>query len=162
MRITTSLLITFLVAVAVPAYADRPAPTSQELRQQIRERAIALQVDKLQEELTLSEAEKAAVAAIVTDFASQQLALRREGRAVRERARAAAKGGDDAKAKASMAELFAHKQRMGELEASRAAALERVLGASRALRATLILSRLERRIEQRMRHALRGHRGRRR
>jgi len=162
MRIILSLLFTFLsVVIAAPARADRPSPSSAELRQQIRERSIALQVDRLASELSLDARERAAVESIVRDFAHQRMALRREGRAVRERARRAAEGSDEAKARTSLEELFAHKRRADELEVARATALVGAIGAPRALRATLTLSRLERRIEQRMRSALRGHRKRR-
>ena len=159
MRILISILIA-LTAASLPglARADAPSGERKQLRKQIRQRAFRLRVDKLTTELALSPEQKTQIETIIGDYDRKRQDLRKRRRKLISNARSAAKAGDDARSATAMSELFTHKRNAIALEAERAGALQKVLGAARALRATLILSRSERRIEQRMRRVLREHR----
>ncbi|MBT8496015.1 MAG: hypothetical protein KJO07_23425 [Deltaproteobacteria bacterium] len=151
MRILVATVIA-LTAAAGTASADMPDKRA-ELRAKIRAKALVLRVERVSKRLSLDSQERTQLRAVLEKHDAGRLALRRQRRNLRrEMKRLSAK--DERKSGELFERLMAHKRKALDLELARADELRRLLGSNRGLRAVVILTRVERRIEARMRQAM--------
>ena len=150
MRILLVSLIA-LLATATDARADMPDPRA-EMRAKIRAKALVLRVERVSKRLDLNQDERAKLEALLKKHDAGRLSLRRVRRNLRREMKRVGK--DENKSAQLFDRLMAHKRKALDLELARAADLRQLLGANRGLRAVVILTRVERRIEARMRQAM--------